>query len=215
MSDTASTNEPDSPATSIISLAPDAIEMVSGLAAQEPGDEEYGLSVEVTGITGNQFNYDLTFVPVADARDDQVVERHGDLAVLLRVVDREKLEGASLTLTDQGLAMNNPNVPATPAMAAPMGDLSGPLADQVKMVIEQQVNPAIASHGGGAELVSVDGSIAYLKLSGGCQGCGMAQVTLSQGIERILIEAIPELSGVIDVTDHASGSDPYYEAAKK
>jgi Fe/S biogenesis protein NfuA len=61
----------------------------------------------------------------------------------------------------------------------------------------------------------VDGTIAYLKLMGGCQGCGMAQVTLRQGIERILMEAIPDLSGVIDVTDHASGTDPYYQAAKK
>ena len=100
-------------------------------------------------------------------------------------------------------------------MAAPKGDLSGPLAEQVQTVLVEQVNPAIASHGGGAELVSIDGTIAYLKLLGGCQGCGMAQVTLRSGIERILLEAIPELSGVIDVTDHASGDDPYYQAAKK
>jgi Fe/S biogenesis protein NfuA len=129
--------------------------------------------------------------------------------------DIEKLRGSSLSLTDQGLAMNNPNAPETPEMAAPKGDLSGPLADQVQTVLTDQVNPAIASHGGAAELVSVDGSTVYLKLMGGCQGCGMAQVTLKQGIERILLEAIPELSDVVDVTDHASGSDPYYQAAKK
>ncbi|MDH5295311.1 MAG: NifU family protein, partial [Acidimicrobiia bacterium] len=123
--------------------------------------------------------------------------------------------GASLALTDQGLAMNNPNVPESPAMAEPMGELTGPLAEQVETVLTQQVNPAIASHGGGAELVGVEGSTAYLRLMGGCQGCGMAQVTLKQGIERILLEAIPELTSVVDVTDHASGSDPYYQAAKK
>jgi Fe/S biogenesis protein NfuA len=111
--------------------------------------------------------------------------------------------------------MNNPNSPDTPAMAAPSGDLEGPLVDQVQQVITEQVNPAIASHGGGAELVSVDGTIAYLRLFGGCQGCGLAQVTLKQGIERILLESIDELTQVVDVTDHASGDDPYYESQKK
>ena len=205
----------DSEARTVLSIAPDAIEMITTLAEQEPGDEEYGLYIEVTGIRGPQFTYDLSFMPVGDATDAQIVERHDTLAVIVRSEDVEKLDGASLALSDEGLAMNNPNTPATPTIAAPKGDLTGPLADQIQTVIEQQVNPAIASHGGGAELVSVDGTIAYLKLMGGCQGCGMAQVTLRQGIERILLEAIPDLSGVIDVTDHASGTDPYYQAAKK
>lgn len=199
----------------VLSIAPEAVDMITELAAQEPGDEEYGLSVEVTGIRGDQFTYDLSFVPVSDANDTQIVERHGSLSVIIRTVDVEKLTGSTLSLSDQGLAMNNPNSPATPTIAAPKGDLTGPLADQVQTVLVEQVNPAIAAHGGAAELVSVDGTIAYLKLMGGCQGCGMAQVTLRSGIERILLEAIPELSGVIDVTDHASGSDPYYQAAKK
>lgn len=205
----------DSEARNVLSIAPDAIEMITSLAEQEPGDDEYGLYIEVTGIRGPQFTYDLSFMPVADANDTQIVERHDTLAVIVRSEDVEKLDGASLALSDEGLAMNNPNTPATPTIAAPKGDLEGPLADQIQTVLEQQVNPAIASHGGGAELVSVDGTIAYLKLMGGCQGCGMAQVTLRQGIERILLEAIPDLSGVIDVTDHASGTDPYYQAAKK
>ncbi|MEX1125067.1 MAG: NifU family protein, partial [Acidimicrobiia bacterium] len=86
---------------------------------------------------------------------------------------------------------------------------------QVQQVLNEQVNPAIAAHGGGAELVSVDGTIAYLRLYGGCQGCGLAQVTLKQGIERTLIEAIPALTQVVDVTDHASGENPYIESQKK
>jgi Fe/S biogenesis protein NfuA len=111
--------------------------------------------------------------------------------------------------------MNNPNTPAPPPMAAPKGDLTGPLAERVQQVLSEQVNPAIASHGGAAELVSVDSDTAYLRLMGGCQGCGMAQVTLKQGIERILLDSIPELTAVVDVTDHASGENPYFESAKK
>ncbi|MGH8911965.1 MAG: NifU family protein [Acidimicrobiia bacterium] len=199
----------------VITIAPDALEMIIQLRDQEPGDEEFALSIGVAGITGLQFNYDLAFVPVADKTDAQRLERHGDLAIIVADADVEKLQGASLELSADGLSMNNPNSPAPPPMAAPKGDLSGPLADRVQQVIIEQVNPAIASHGGGAELVSVDDDTAYLRLFGGCQGCGMAQVTLHQGIERILVEAIPELVSVVDVTDHASGTDPYYQQSKK
>jgi Fe/S biogenesis protein NfuA len=201
--------------TTVLGLAQDALEMISQLRDNEPGDEEFALSVEVTGFRGPQFSYELAFVPLADMKDGWVEERHGDLAIIFPKADLEKLEGSTLELTDEGLAMNNPNSPETPSMSAPMGDLTGPLVDRVNQVIKEQVNPAIASHGGGAELVSVDGTIAYLRLFGGCQGCGLAQVTLKQGIEKIILESIDELTQVVDVTDHASGDDPYYESQKK
>lgn len=203
------------PDETIITIGPEALEMIVQLRDQEPGDEEYALSIAVAGLQAGQFTYDLAFVPVVDLTEDQRLERHGELAVIVPAVDVEKLSGSSLEVSDQGLAMNNPNAPSSPAMARPTGDLSGPLAAQVAQVIEEQVNPAIAMHGGGAELVSVEDDIAYLRLMGGCQGCGMAQVTLKQGIETILTEAIPELAGVVDVTDHASGEDPYYQQSKK
>lgn len=200
----------------IFSVAPDAVDMILKLRESEPGDDTYGLLIEVTGMRGLQFAYELSFAALgAHQGPSYLVEYHGDLPIVVRVDDVPKLQGSSLKLTEQGLAMDNPNTPASPQMAAPRGDLTGPLAEQVATVITEQVNPAIAMHGGGAELVSVDEGVAYLRLFGGCQGCGMAQVTLKQGIERILLEAIPELVGVMDVTDHGSGSNPYYEAAKK
>ncbi len=199
----------------VINIAPEAVEMILTLARQEAGDEEYGLLIEVTGIRAGQFQYELTFSPIADVRERLKLERHGELGVMFPESEIEKLEGASLTLTDQGLAMENPNSPASPSIGAPAGDLTGPLADQILQVLSEQVNPAIASHGGAAELVSLEGTVAYLRMGGGCQGCGMAAVTLKQGIERILKESIPEITEVVDVTDHASGEDPYYEAAKK
>lgn len=189
--------------------------MIRQLRDNEPGDGEFALSIEVTGFRGPQFSYELAFVPLADKAENWVEERHDDLAVIFPKADIGKLDGAALELTEQGLAMNNPNTPAPPMMSAPAGDLSGPLVDRVQQVIANQVNPAIASHGGGAELISIDGTIAYLRLYGGCQGCGLAQVTLKQGIERIILESIPELSQVVDVTDHASGDNPYYESQKK
>ena len=82
-------------------------------------------------------------------------------------------------------------------------------------VLEEQINPAIAAHGGWAELVAVEDGVAYLRLQGGCQGCGLATVTLSQGIEVAILDTVPEITSVVDVTDHASGTNPYFEAAKK
>ena len=199
----------------ILSISPDALEMILQLRANEEGEGEFALSIEVTGFRGPQFQYELAFVPLDDMKENWTSERHGELAVIYPKADRGKLDGASLELTEDGLAMNNPNNPAPPEMAAPAGDLSGPLVERVQTVLSDQVNPAIASHGGGAELVSIDGTIAYLRLFGGCQGCGLAQVTLKQGIERILLESIPELTQVVDVTDHASGTDPYYQSQKK
>ncbi len=201
--------------STVLSIAPDALEMIVQLRDQEPGDGEFALSIEVTGFRGPQFTYELAFVPLEDKKEGWVEERHGEMAVIFPEPDIEKLDGASLDITDQGLAMNNSNSPAPPTIPAPAGDLTGPLVDRVQQVLTEQVNPAIASHGGGAELVSVDGAIAYLRLFGGCQGCGLAQVTLKQGIEKTILDSIPELSQVVDVTDHASGEDPYYQSQKK
>jgi Fe/S biogenesis protein NfuA len=112
--------------------------------------------------------------------------------------------------------MQNPNRPYSPMFDTEVaGTLEGPLAEQVATVLTQHVNPAIAAHGGAAELVGVEGHDVFLRLLGGCQGCGLAAVTLRQGIERILRSMIPELGQIVDVTDHASGSDPYYAANKK
>ena len=113
-------------------------------------------------------------------------------------------------------ATHAPAEAVSPAVGAAVpGDLSGPVADRVARVLDESINPAIAAHGGHAELVSVDGGTAYLRLSGGCQGCGMATVTLTQGIRSALLQAVPEIGSVVDVTDHAAGTDPYFAPAGK
>jgi Fe/S biogenesis protein NfuA len=85
---------------------------------------------------------------------------------------------------------------------------------KIQKILDEMINPAVASHGGYVELLDVKENVAYLKLGGGCQGCGMVNVTLKQGIEATLKEEIPQLAGVIDQTDHAGGSNPYYQPAK-
>ena len=89
------------------------------------------------------------------------------------------------------------------------------LYDLVNQLFEEQVNPYVASHGGRIELIDVQDAVVMLRMSGGCQGCGMASVTLRQGIEGMLTKHIPEVKGIVDITDHASGSNPYFASAKK
>jgi Fe/S biogenesis protein NfuA len=88
------------------------------------------------------------------------------------------------------------------------------LVAQVQSVIEHHVNPGIASHGGHASLVGIKDDVVFLALGGGCQGCSMAAVTLKQGIEQILKQAIPRIRAVVDATDHAGGDNPFYTSDK-
>ncbi len=89
------------------------------------------------------------------------------------------------------------------------------LYEQVAKLFETQVNPAVARHGGQVELIDVQDAVVMLRMGGGCQGCGMADVTLRQGIEGMLRQHVPQVKGIVDITDHAAGSNPYFAAAKK
>ena len=89
------------------------------------------------------------------------------------------------------------------------------LYERVHDLFEQQVNPMVARHGGRVELIDVQDAVVMLRMSGGCQGCGMASVTLRQGIEGALHQNIPEVQGIMDITDHSSGTNPYFASAKK
>jgi Fe/S biogenesis protein NfuA len=202
----------------LVSLTEKAREKVEGFRAGIADADEQAMWIEVTGIQAGAFTYNLSLKPVSGAAPDDHVEQFGGLSVVVPARDADALRGATVDWSEDlmsgGLTVDNPNTPS-PAMAPPPADLGGPVAQRVMQVIEQQINPSIAMHGGSAELVAVEEPTAYVRLGGGCVGCGMATVTLSQGIEVAITEAIPEITSVIDVTDHASGTNPYYEAAKK
>ncbi len=85
------------------------------------------------------------------------------------------------------------------------------IKERVGKLLEEEINPGIASHGGFVKLEKVEGSKVYIQLGGGCQGCGGAQMTLKLGIERAIFQQVPEVTEVVDVTDHSSGDNPYYK----
>lgn len=197
-----------------------AYEKVMGFLLQEAGPAGQALWLEVTGTSANQWTYGLSLKPLDAAAPYDAIVRHRDLAIVVPERDFDKVRGATIDWTEDpfgtsGLRVDNPNTPSPAIGAPPPADLSGDVPQRVIQVLEQQVNPSIAAHGGSAELVAVEQGAAYLKLGGGCQGCAMATVTLSQGIEAAIIQAVPEITSVVDVTDHQSGTNPYFEAAKK
>jgi Fe-S cluster biogenesis protein NfuA len=89
------------------------------------------------------------------------------------------------------------------------------IGDKVQMLFQTQINPLVAQHGGHVELIAIKGNDVYIRLGGGCQGCGMADVTLKQGIETAIRQVAPEVEAILDVTDHAGGRNPYYTPSKK
>jgi Fe-S cluster biogenesis protein NfuA len=89
------------------------------------------------------------------------------------------------------------------------------LRERVWQVLQTRINPVLAGHGGFVQLIDVTGNTVYLQMGGGCQGCGMADVTLKQGVEVEIRAAVPEVGEILDTTDHAAGRNPYYTPSKK
>lgn len=207
----------------ILEMTGNARDKVLRVRAQETDPERLALWVEISGIEGMNFTHNLRIAPLEEAGDDHVIQHHDDLPLVVPAANVDDLRGATITIdgdpTYGAVTVVNPNRPESPAvrggMAGAVGDLSGDLAQRVSQVLDSVVNPSIAQHGGRAELVGVEEDTAYLRLSGGCQGCGMAKVTLSQGIEQAISENIPEIVNIVDVTDHAAGENPYFESSKK
>src|SRR6059036_3576302 len=114
------------------------------------------------------------------------------------------------------LASGRAAVAPKPAGAAvPGGVDDDALYDRVAELFDAQVNPMVARHGGRVELIDVQDAVVMLRMAGGCQGCGMVDVTLRQGIEAMLQQSVPEVKGIVDITDHTAGTNPYFAAAKK
>lgn len=215
------------PAEPLMTVTPQALRKVQEIRAGEPDGDKLALWLEVSGAAGGEYTYDVYFDVVDAAAAEDAVIHHDDLTIVIPSESIGRLTGATLgmsrDLLNPGLSVTNPNRPTPPpspspavgAAAPPVGDLSGDVAQRILQVLDRQINPSIASHGGRADLVAVENETAYLRLSGGCQGCGMASVTLGQGIEVAIKDNVPEITNVVDVTDHAQGANPYYEAAKK
>ncbi|MDJ0792574.1 MAG: NifU family protein [Acidimicrobiia bacterium] len=201
--------------TTIVEISDGARDKILELREGE-GIPDLHLGLRITGVGPQGFVYETAFLRGDDIASTDVVEDHGGLPVAIALDSVENLRGAVLDLSGDGagpgLVMRNPNVPTPTLPGGELGDLelTGTPEEKIRTLLNERINPAIASHGGVAHLVAVDGSVAQLELGGGCQGCGLAAVTLRQGIERAILDAVPEVDEVVDVTDHSLGTNPFY-----
>jgi len=202
------------PATdvAVFTVTPEAIARVLELRDQEDNPDALALRVEITGTSGVEYAYDLSFDPLAEADEADATYRQGDLPVVVPVGSIEQLTGATLDVPaggGAGLVLRNPNRPDP--LSGKHLELTGSIAEQVQQLLTQQINPSLAAHGGFAELKGIEGTVVYVTMGGGCQGCAVSAMTLRDGIARSIKEAIPEVTDVVDTTDHDAGETPYYQ----
>ncbi|MGI9053934.1 MAG: NifU family protein, partial [Ilumatobacteraceae bacterium] len=191
----------------IVEITPGALVKLIELRDAEPDAEQLGLRLELASAPGEDFRYDLSFDEFLTAAFTDEVRTHAEspdlsLKVIVPQRDREQLQGATLDHTDtQGLVIRNPNRPAAPVVE---GLTSGDeLSAEIETMVATEVNPALAAHGGFVTYVGHDGEgTAYLTMGGGCHGCSMSKLTMLDGVQTMLVEAIPAVHRVKDLTDH-------------
>jgi len=172
------------------------------------GHPDACLRIAIAGRRGGQFVYELDLVTPEDSPAADIVIETPDLRLLVEPGSAANLEGAIIDLDPSAmggaLRIDNPNE-----------GWRDPIAARIQEVLDRQINPSVAAHGGFVDLLEVRGGAAYVQLGGGCQGCAQVDVTLRQGIEVAIMAAVPQITEVIDVTDHAAGTNPYFQPAKK
>jgi len=193
----------------MMTLTDRAIEVVRTYMDQSGGDLT-ALRVAVSGGGLADPDFELTLVTTDEIRSGEIELDVDGLTLVVDEGTAPRLEDATVDFLER-INESGFEVRLAPSSDAPATALTGALAEQVRDVLESQINPAIASHGGAITLVGVKATEIYLEMSGGCQGCAMSRMTLRQGVERMVRQAVPEITVIHDVTDHASGENPFFE----
>lgn len=197
----------------VLALTDEARAAVIEIRSADEDAGNLGLRVEVTGTRGIDYTYDLSLASLAELAEDDHRHTVEGLTVIVPAASIPALAGSTLDVpanaAQGGLVIRNPNRPN------PLGDigsleLTGDAANKVQTLLSERINPSLAAHGGYAELVRVEGEQAFITMGGGCQGCALSAATLREGISRAIREAIPEITEVVDTTDHDQGANPYY-----
>jgi Fe/S biogenesis protein NfuA len=173
----------------------------------EEGRQDSALRFSITGRRDGAFQYRLAFMKPGEREPGDVGADAGGFEVVVDARSAPYLAGTVVdyveTPAESGFRIENPN---------PLWN--DPLASAVQRLFDEEINPALASHGGFVHLLELRDGVAFVELGGGCQGCGMAHVTLKRGIEARLLEAVPGVTRVVDSTDHAGGATPYFESSE-
>lgn len=175
---------------------------------------EPGLGIRLSALRGGTPAADchLEFCATNDLAGDEWALDCEGFTLWVEAGSVTYLDGAEIDLKDEatGVALSI----RAPRLKGEVPGAEASLVERVRYVMEAEINPGVASHGGRVHLeeVRADGTV-VLRFGGGCHGCGMADVTLKQGIEKTLMARIPEITAVVDATDHSSGENPYVRRA--
>ena len=200
--------------TVIISVTDDAMRELATMRDQEPDADRLGLRLEIVSGPGEDFRYDLSFDVITKAAYSDQVRTHTSEFATMKVIiparDLDLLRGATLDHTStQGLVIRNPNKPQVPTAEGLTRDDA--LSAEIEAVVTAEVNPALAAHGGFVTFAGHDDEgTAYFTMGGGCHGCSMSKMTMLEGVQTMLVEQVPGVLRVKDLTDHASGENPFY-----
>jgi Fe/S biogenesis protein NfuA len=186
----------------LLTMTPAAREKIDGV--REFNDfPEAVLRIRIVAREGPRFRYEIALEDPRDRTDEDLVVDLDGLSVALDPVTAADLTGSIVDLdaeiTGGGLRIDNPNE-----------GWQDPLAKAVQEVLDRQINPGVGSHGGMVTLVEVRDGAAYLRFGGGCQGCAAVDVTLKHGVETAIRAAVPQVTAIVDATDHDAGTNPYY-----
>ena len=186
----------------LLTMTPAAREKIDGVREFNEFPEAV-LRIRILGREGQRFRYEIALEDPRDRTDDDLVVDLDGLSVALDPVTAADLTGSTVDLdaeiTGGGLRIDNPNE-----------GWQDPLARAVQEVLDRQINPGVGSHGGMVTLVEVRDGAAYLRFGGGCQGCAAVDVTLKHGVETAIRAAVPQVTAIVDATDHEAGTNPYY-----
>jgi Fe/S biogenesis protein NfuA len=186
----------------MIQITPQAQAKVLEFMKAQP-DSKY-LRIQVQGRSATEYLTQF-LLEEKPSPTDQVIQAD-QIDVVIAQEDVDKVKSATVewieSVSGSGFRLDNPNKPEN--------HLDSPVAQKVQQILDDEINPSIAAHGGHIELLDIQDARAFVKMSGGCQGCSSASATLKQGVEVRIKELVPEISELVDTTDHAGGTNPYY-----
>jgi Fe/S biogenesis protein NfuA len=200
----------------VLDITQVAVDKIAELIASR-GQGPQAIRVVLRGRTPNgNLQSDFMFVEVGENEPSDVIQDAGPFPLYIDETTAEGLQGAKVDYDElkypTGFGIEYPPQAAQIA-AEPTKEWDDPVATAVQKVIDEQLNPSIAGHGGWVALLEVKDETAYIEMGGGCRGCAISQMTLKEGIERAILDFVPEIKKVSDTTDHDGGENPYYAHA--
>ena len=177
----------------IVTVTPEALEHLTELRDEEADGEQLGLRLGLASAPGEDFRYDLSFEEFLKAAFDDEVRTHEGLKIIIPGSDVAVMTGATLDYTvTQGLVIRNPNKPEAPSIEGLTSD--DELSAEIEALVSGEVNPALAAHGGFVTYVGHDSEgTAFLTMGGGCHGCSMSKMTMLDGVQTMLVDALPAI----------------------